>query len=98
MNRGGNILFSGVGGQGILLASELTAQAVLAAGFDAKKSEVHGMAQRNGSVEAHLRYSKKVYSPLIEPRICKCGSCYRTFGIHQDIQKLFSSCSCFIHI
>ena len=44
MNRGGNILFSGVGGQGILLASELTAQAVLAAGFDAKKSEVHGMA------------------------------------------------------
>lgn len=67
MNRGGNILFSGVGGQGILLASELTAQAVLAAGFDAKKSEVHGMAQRGGSVEAHLRYGKKVYSPLIEP-------------------------------
>ena len=54
MNRGGNILFSGVGGQGILLASKLTAQAVLAAGFDAKKSEVHGMAQRGGSVEAHL--------------------------------------------
>ena len=66
MNAQGNILFCGVGGQGILLASELTAHALLAKGFDAKKSEVHGMAQRGGSVEAHLRYGKKVYSPLIE--------------------------------
>ena len=64
---GGNILFTGVGGQGILLASELTARALLAAGFDVKKSEVHGMAQRGGSVEAHLRYGQKIYSPLIEP-------------------------------
>ena len=64
----GNIHFCGVGGQGILLASELTAHALLAAGFDVKKSEVHGMAQRGGSVEAHLRFSTtKVYSPLIEP-------------------------------
>ena len=47
MNRGGNILFSGVGGQGILLASELTAQAVLAAGFDAKKSEVHSIDRKS---------------------------------------------------
>ena len=67
MKQSGNILFSGVGGQGILLASELTAHAQLAAGFDVKKSEVHGMAQRGGSVEAHLRYGDKVYSPLIEP-------------------------------
>jgi len=68
MKKHGNIHFCGVGGQGILLASELTAYALLAAGFDAKKSEVHGMAQRGGSVEAHLRYStEKVYSPLIEP-------------------------------
>ncbi|MCL1980668.1 MAG: indolepyruvate oxidoreductase subunit beta, partial [Proteobacteria bacterium] len=66
MEQRGNILFTGVGGQGILLASELTAYAQLAAGFDVKKSEVHGMAQRGGSVEAHLRYGKKVYSPLIE--------------------------------
>lgn len=64
----GNIHFCGVGGQGILLASELTAYALLAAGFDAKKSEVHGMAQRGGSVEAHLRFGRgKVFSPLIEP-------------------------------
>jgi len=61
-----NILFSGVGGQGILLASELTAGSLLAAGFDVKKSEVHGMAQRGGSVTAQLRYGGRVYSPLIE--------------------------------
>ncbi len=67
MKQSGNILFSGVGGQGILLASELTAYAQLEAGFDVKKSEVHGMAQRGGSVEAHLRYGERVYSPLIEP-------------------------------
>ncbi|MHB8151338.1 MAG: indolepyruvate oxidoreductase subunit beta [Desulfobulbia bacterium] len=68
MKEHGNIHFCGVGGQGILLASELTAHALLAGGFDVKKSEVHGMAQRGGSVEAHLRFSTtKVYSPLIEP-------------------------------
>ena len=67
MESTGNILFSGVGGQGILLASEITAYSLLAAGYDAKKSEVHGMAQRGGSVTAQLRYGKKVWSPLIEP-------------------------------
>jgi indolepyruvate ferredoxin oxidoreductase, beta subunit len=67
MGAQGNILFSGVGGQGILLASEIIAYALMAAGFDAKKSEVHGMAQRGGSVTAQLRYGDKVYSPLIEP-------------------------------
>lgn len=67
MKDRGNILFSGVGGQGILLASEIAAYALMKAGLDVKKSEVHGMAQRGGSVEAHLRYGAKVYSPLIEP-------------------------------
>lgn len=56
-----------MGGQGILLASEITAFALTRAGYDVKKSEVHGMAQRGGSVVAHLRYGEKVYSPLIEP-------------------------------
>ncbi len=65
--RNGNILFSGVGGQGILLASEITSYALIETGLDVKKSEVHGMAQRGGSVVAHLRYGEKVYSPLIEP-------------------------------
>lgn len=67
MEETGNILFSGVGGQGILLASEITAYSLLKAGYDAKKSEVHGMAQRGGSVTAQLRYGRKVWSPLIEP-------------------------------
>jgi indolepyruvate ferredoxin oxidoreductase beta subunit len=67
MSEQGNILFCGVGGQGILLASEVTAFSLLAAGMDVRKSEVHGMAQRGGSVTAHLRYGGKVYSPLISP-------------------------------
>ncbi len=67
MKKSGNILFCGVGGQGILLASEITAHALIAAGMDVKKSEVHGMAQRGGSVIACLRYGKKVYSPVIDP-------------------------------
>lgn len=66
MNKG-NILFCGVGGQGIILASEITAMALINAGFDVKKSEVHGMAQRGGAVVAHMRYGEKVYSPLVEP-------------------------------
>lgn len=61
-----NILFTGVGGQGILLASEITSDALIETGLDVKKSEVHGMAQRGGAVEAHLRFGEKVYSPLIE--------------------------------
>ena len=65
MKKQGNILFCGVGGQGILLASEVTAYSLLAAGMEVRKSEVHGMAQRGGSVTAHLRYGEKVYSPLI---------------------------------
>ncbi len=67
MTDSGNILMCGVGGQGILLASEITSSALIKAGYDVKKSEVHGMAQRGGSVVAHLRYGEKVYSPLIEP-------------------------------
>lgn len=65
--KSGNILFCGVGGQGILLASEVTAYSLLAAGLEVRKSEVHGMAQRGGSVTAHLRYGAKIYSPLISP-------------------------------
>jgi len=67
MTEQGNILFCGVGGQGILLASEVTAYSLLAAGMEVRKSEVHGMAQRGGSVTAHLRYGGKVFSPLISP-------------------------------
>lgn len=66
MERTRNILLCGVGGQGILLASEIISSALVKAGFDVKQSEVHGMAQRGGSVVSHIRYGEKVYSPLIE--------------------------------
>ncbi|MEO0206635.1 MAG: indolepyruvate oxidoreductase subunit beta [candidate division WOR-3 bacterium] len=56
----------GVGGQGILLASDILCTAAFFAGFDVKKSEIHGMAQRGGSVITHVRFGEKVYSPLIE--------------------------------
>ncbi|MBP8985305.1 MAG: indolepyruvate oxidoreductase subunit beta [Syntrophobacterales bacterium] len=59
-----SILLAGVGGQGILRASDIISLALMAAGYDVKKSEVHGMAQRGGSVTSHVRYGKKVYSPL----------------------------------
>lgn len=60
-----NILLVGVGGQGTILASELLARVLLEAGFDVKKSEVHGMAQRGGRVVSHVRFGDKVYSSLI---------------------------------
>ncbi|QEK12468.1 indolepyruvate oxidoreductase subunit beta [Crassaminicella thermophila] len=60
-----NILLVGVGGQGIILASKILAQGLISAGYDVKMSEVHGMAQRGGSVTTQVRYGKKVYSPII---------------------------------
>ncbi|MGB8225937.1 MAG: indolepyruvate oxidoreductase subunit beta [Sedimentisphaerales bacterium] len=60
-----SIVLAGVGGQGILLASEITAKAAMLAGFDVKTNEVHGMAQRGGSVIGQIRYGKKVFSPLV---------------------------------
>jgi len=61
-----SILFAGVGGQGILRASDIMCMAMMEAGFDVKKSEVHGMAQRGGCVNSDVRYGTKVYSPLAE--------------------------------
>ena len=60
-----NILLVGVGGQGILLASEILAEAFMLAGFDVKKSEIHGMSQRGGSVVSHVRFGEKVFSPVV---------------------------------
>ena len=61
-----NIILVGVGGQGIILASEVLAEVALLGGSDVRKSEVHGMAQRGGSVSSHVRIGKEVKSPLIE--------------------------------
>jgi indolepyruvate ferredoxin oxidoreductase beta subunit len=61
-----NILVAGVGGQGVILASDIMSEVFMGAGFDVKKSEVHGMAMRGGIVTSHFRFGKKVYSPLIK--------------------------------
>jgi indolepyruvate ferredoxin oxidoreductase beta subunit len=60
-----NIFVAGVGGQGILKFSNLLCEVAMNAGLDVKKSEIHGMAQRGGSVTTHVRFGEKVYSPLI---------------------------------
>jgi indolepyruvate ferredoxin oxidoreductase beta subunit len=60
-----NILMVGVGGQGILLASEILSETVMLAGHDVKKSEIHGMSQRGGSVVSHVRYGREVFSPIV---------------------------------
>ncbi len=60
-----NVLLVGVGGQGVLLASDILAEVAMEGGFEAKKSEVHGMAQRGGVVSSHLRFGKEVWSPII---------------------------------
>jgi indolepyruvate ferredoxin oxidoreductase beta subunit len=65
MNRPINFLLAGVGGQGTILASDVLVNIGLAAGFQAKQAEVHGMSQRGGSVTSHVRWGEIVYSPLI---------------------------------
>lgn len=62
-----NILVCGIGGQGVMTAAEILSQAAIARGFDVKKSEVAGMAQRGGVVVSHVRFGKKVFSPVITP-------------------------------
>ena len=61
-----SILFAGIGGQGIIRASSILATAAINEGMDVKQSEVHGMAQRGGSVVSFVRFGDKVYSPTIE--------------------------------
>ncbi|MDR1045813.1 MAG: indolepyruvate oxidoreductase subunit beta [Candidatus Adiutrix sp.] len=61
-----NILLVGVGGQGTILAGKILSNGLLGAGYDVKMSEIHGMAQRGGSVSNQVRYGQKVYSPIID--------------------------------
>ena len=60
-----NVMMTGVGGQGIILASDMLSEVMMRSGCDVKKSEIHGMAQRGGSVMSHVRFSERVASPLI---------------------------------
>jgi indolepyruvate ferredoxin oxidoreductase, beta subunit len=65
-NRVYNVLIVGVGGQGIILASDVLGRVAARHGYDVKKNEIHGMAQRGGSVSSHIRFGKAVSSPIIK--------------------------------
>lgn len=65
MREGKSVMIVGVGGQGTLLASRILGNVVIEEGYDVKVSEVHGMAQRGGSVVTYVKYGEKVYSPII---------------------------------
>jgi len=60
-----NVVIAGLGGQGVLKASDILCEALFRAGYDVKKSEIHGMSQRGGSVSSDVRFGKKVYSPMV---------------------------------
>lgn len=62
-----NVVLAGLGGQGVLTASDLLACAILAAGYDVKKSEIKGMSQRGGSVTSDVRFGQQVLSPMVAP-------------------------------
>jgi indolepyruvate ferredoxin oxidoreductase beta subunit len=62
-----NVVVAGLGGQGVLKASDILADAAFRSGLDVKKSELHGMSQRGGSVHSDVRFGQKVYSPMIPP-------------------------------
>ncbi len=61
-----DVVFCGVGGQGVVVLSDIFCEAALLEGFDVAKAEIHGMAQRGGSIAAHARLGDKVSAPLIE--------------------------------
>ncbi len=60
-----NVVIAGVGGQGVIKASDILADAAFLSGLDVKKSEIHGMSQRGGSVYSDIRFGPKVFSPMI---------------------------------
>jgi indolepyruvate ferredoxin oxidoreductase beta subunit len=67
MDKVYNFMFVGVGGQGSLLIAEITSIAATQCDYDVKQTEVHGVSQRGGSVETHIRFGKRVYSPMVTP-------------------------------
>lgn len=67
MEKTYSLLFAGVGGQGSLLIAELTSLAAADCQYDVKQTEVHGVSQRGGSVETHVRFGPKIFSPIVSP-------------------------------
>ena len=64
-NRPINVVIAGLGGQGVLKASDILADVAFASGVDVKKSELHGMRQRGGSVSSDVRFGERVFSPMV---------------------------------
>jgi indolepyruvate ferredoxin oxidoreductase beta subunit len=62
-----NVIIAGLGGQGVLTASDIMAEAAFLAGLDVKKADVHGMSQRGGSVASDIRFGPQVFSPMVPP-------------------------------
>ena len=62
-----NVIIAGLGGQGVIKASDVLCDALFRSGCDLKKSEVHGMSQRGGSVGSDIRFGKEVFSPMVPP-------------------------------
>jgi len=67
MTKVTNVVIAGLGGQGVVRASDILAEAAFRAGYDVKKSEIHGMSQRGGSVASDVRFGDKVFSPMAPP-------------------------------
>ena len=72
MNQVTNIVIAGLGGQGVLKASDILADAAFRAGYDVKKSELHGMSQRGGSVASDVRFGTRVWSPMVPAGEADC--------------------------
>lgn len=83
-----NILITGVGGQGILLASKVLSEAALNEGFDVKQAEVHGMSQRGGSVNASVRFGEEVHSPLIKAGESDFMLAFELLEAYREIEQL----------
>jgi len=62
-----NVILAGLGGQGVITASDILSEAAFRAGFEVKKSEIHGMSQRGGSVTSDVRFGPQVLSPMVPP-------------------------------
>ena len=60
------MLITGTGGQGLITILQIISEAAISEGYDIKTSELHGLSQRGGSVEVHIKFGKKIYSPLVE--------------------------------
>jgi indolepyruvate ferredoxin oxidoreductase beta subunit len=65
--RAVNVVIAGLGGQGVITASDILAEAALRAGLDVKKAEIHGMSQRGGLVSSDVRFGERVFSPMVPP-------------------------------